>query len=53
MENKENIIKQLQEKYESEYFEKNGFIMNSKQKKELKKLITKMVDKKLKNVEQF
>lgn len=51
MTDREALEKQLLEQYENEYFNKNGFIMNSRQRKEMKKIIKKMIDKKLK--EQF
>jgi len=52
-EEREELIKQVMTKYEDEYFKTYGFVMNSKQKKALRKGAEKMVDKEIKNTERF
>lgn len=50
METREEIIERLIQESKVEYFKTHGFIMDSHQRKVLKKQVEKMVDKRLKNI---
>lgn len=47
------MIAEVQKQFEDEFFKENGFIMNSKQKKIMKKQVEKLVDRKLKSIERL
>lgn len=50
MEKRKELIEQLMKQYEDEFFKLHGFIMNSQQRKNLKKRVEKSVDRKLNSI---
>lgn len=50
MDKRKELIEALKKQYEEEYFQQNGFIMNGQQKKMLLKKLEKIVDRKLKSL---
>lgn len=53
MTKREEMIAEVQKQFEDEFFKENGFIMNSKQKKIMKKQAEKLVDRKIKSIERL
>lgn len=50
MDKRKELIEALKKQHEDEFFKQNGFIMDSRQKKELKKRIEKIVERKMKSI---